>query len=74
MAAAADDDMVVDGDAERRRGLDDLAGDGDVGFRRGRVAGRVVVDQTTLIHILLILLLFLESLIPVGPEIGGGGY
>lgn len=40
---AADDQMVVDGDAQGAAGLDDLAGDLDVRGRRGGVAGRVVV-------------------------------
>jgi hypothetical protein len=54
--------------------LGDVTGDLDVGTAGCGIAGGMVVNQTTLIHILLILLLFLESLIPVGPEIGGGGY
>jgi len=45
MAAAADDQMVVHGDTDRRRCLDDIAGDSDVGLRWRRVAGRVVVHQ-----------------------------
>lgn len=74
MTVAADDDMVMHGDPERTRHGDDVAGHADVGLARRRIAAGMIVDQTTLIHILLILLLFLESLIPVGPEIGGGGY
>src|SRR5258708_36202411 len=38
MALAADDDVVVDRDAERARGLDDLACHVDVGAARRRVA------------------------------------
>lgn len=45
MPPAANDDVVVDGDPQRRCGLDDVFGDGDVGLRRGRVARRVVVHQ-----------------------------
>ena len=45
MPAAADDDMVVHGNPERCRRLDDVAGDRDVGLRRGRVARRVVVHD-----------------------------
>jgi len=43
--AAADDQVIVHRDAERLRGIDDVARDGDVGFGRGRVAGRMVVHQ-----------------------------
>ena len=46
MPAAADDQMVVHGDAEGSGRLDDVAGDRDVGLGRGRVAGRVVVHDT----------------------------
>ena len=45
MPAAADDDVVVHGDAERACRLDDVAGDGDVGLGRGRVARGMVVHQ-----------------------------
>ena len=45
VAAAADDQVVVHRDAERLGGVDDVARDGDVGLRRGRVAGRMVVHQ-----------------------------
>src|SRR5262245_63818572 len=41
----ADDDVVVHGDAERFRHLDDRLGHLDVGARRRRVAGRMVMDQ-----------------------------
>lgn len=74
MAVLADDDVVMHGNAEWLRHGDDLLRHLDVGARRGRIAGRMIMHQTTLIHMLLILLLFLESLISVGPEIGGGGY
>jgi len=40
----ADDDVVVDGDAERRRGVDDLLRYLDVGTGRRRIAGGEVVD------------------------------
>lgn len=42
--AAADDDVVLEGDLEEAAGLDELAGDAEVGGAGGRVAGRVVVD------------------------------
>lgn len=45
MAVAADDDVVVDSDAQRFRGVDDLLRDIDVGARRRRIARRVIVDQ-----------------------------
>jgi len=45
MPTLADDDVVVHGDAERLRRLDDQPGHLDIGPRRCRVAGRVVVDQ-----------------------------
>lgn len=44
MALPSDDDVIMDGDAERRRTVDDLAGHLDVGPRRRRIARRVVVD------------------------------
>src|SRR3954471_15492466 len=45
MAIAADDDVVVDGDAELLACLDDPAGHVDIGHRRSRIAGRVVVHE-----------------------------
>lgn len=45
VALAPDDHVVVDLDAERAGDVDDLARHRDVGVRRRRVAGRVVVDQ-----------------------------
>jgi len=42
---AADDDVIVNRDAERRGGLGDLLGHLDVGARRRRVAGWVIVDE-----------------------------
>ena len=48
MAVAADDDVVVDSDAEGRRGVDDLARHLDVGARRRRVARGAVVDLAIL--------------------------
>ena len=41
----ADDDVVVHGDAERTRHLDDRPRHLDVGARRRRVSGRMVVHQ-----------------------------
>src|SRR5205085_8429108 len=45
VALAADDDVIVERNAERAGGLDDLFGHFDVGARRARVAGRMVVYQ-----------------------------
>jgi hypothetical protein len=44
VAFAADHDVVVDGDAERARGVDDGLRHLDVGARRCRVARGVVMD------------------------------
>jgi hypothetical protein len=44
MPLPADDDVVVDGDAQRRRDVDDLAGHLDVGARGRGVARGMVVD------------------------------
>ncbi len=48
MAVAADDDVIVDGDAEWLRGIDDLLGDVDVGARGCRVTRGMVVDQSSI--------------------------
>lgn len=45
MRGFADDDVVVDRDAEGARDLDDLARHLHIGRGRGGVARRVVVDQ-----------------------------
>lgn len=45
MLAAADDDMVVQGDAERLGGVTHLLGHLDIGAGRLHVAARVVVDD-----------------------------
>ena len=47
MPVLADDDVVVHGDAERARDVDNGLGHLDVGLRRGRIAGGVVVHQST---------------------------
>jgi hypothetical protein len=52
--ASADDDVVVHGDAEVAGNFGDLLGHLDVGVRRRRVAGGVVVQQTTLQAIAMI--------------------
>src|SRR5215472_5392736 len=45
MPVLADDDMIVHGNAERGGDVDDRPGHLDVGLRRRRIAGRVVVHQ-----------------------------
>ncbi len=45
MSAFADDDVVVHGNAERGGDVDDRLGHLDVGLRRRRVAGGVVVQD-----------------------------
>ena len=45
MGVLADHDVIVDGDAERLRHGDDLLRHLDIGARRRRVAGRMIVDQ-----------------------------
>ena len=47
MAGTADDDVVVDGDAQFLGRIGDLAGHVDVGPRRRRVAARMIVQHTT---------------------------
>jgi hypothetical protein len=45
MAVLADDDVVMHGDAERPRDVDDGAGHLDVRLRWRRIAGRVIVQD-----------------------------
>src|SRR3954471_13266543 len=45
MPVLADDDVIVHGNAERGGDLDDRLGDVDIGLRRRRVAGGVVVQK-----------------------------
>jgi hypothetical protein len=45
VALPADDDVVVDGDAEGLGDIDHRLGHLDVGARRGRVAGGVVMNE-----------------------------
>ena len=47
MPGAADHEMVVQGDADRRGGTLDLARHGDVGLRGRRIARRMVVQDAT---------------------------
>ena len=59
MALAADDEVIVDCDAERLGGGADLLGHLDVVARRLGIVGRVVVQQATVRPTALILLDFL---------------
>jgi hypothetical protein len=45
MPVLADDDVVVHGNAERTGDIDDRAGHLDIGLRRRRIAGGVVVHD-----------------------------
>jgi len=54
MPVLADDDVVVHGDAERGGDVDDRFRHLDVGLRRRRIAGGMVVHQSTLLSIALI--------------------
>lgn len=45
MSVAADNDVVMHGDAERLGDVDNLARYIDVGARRSRIAGRMIVQQ-----------------------------
>lgn len=47
MTVASDDDVVMQDDAQRTGDLGDLLGHLDVGARRRRIAGRVIVEHTT---------------------------
>ena len=45
MTVPTDDDVIVDGDAERGGDVDDGAGHLDIRLRRCRVAGRMVMHD-----------------------------
>jgi hypothetical protein len=48
MAVLADDDVIVHGDAERTGDVDDRLGHLDIRLRRRRIAGGMVVQETTI--------------------------
>ena len=50
MSAFADNDVVMHGDAERVGDIDDRLGHLDVGLRRRRVAGGMVVHDPALLE------------------------
>jgi hypothetical protein len=64
--------MVVHGDAERARDLDDRPRHVDVGARGGGIAGGMVVDQTTVPATALISLDFYFINLQEGTATGGG--
>jgi hypothetical protein len=48
MPVLSDDDVIVHGNPARGGDVDDGLGHLDVGLRRGRIAGGVVVRETTM--------------------------
>ena len=48
MPVFADDDVIMHGDAEWRGDVDDRLGHLDIGLRRRRIAGGMVVHQSTM--------------------------
>jgi len=48
MPVLADDDVIVHGDAERTGDVDDRLGHLDIGLRGRRIAGGMIVHQTTI--------------------------
>lgn len=70
MAIAADDDVIVHGDAKRLPGFHDLAGYLDVGAARARIARGVVVDHPTELIIYLIFIVFSDGHLKVVPGFG----
>jgi hypothetical protein len=68
----ADDDVIVHGDAERSGDRDDLLGHLDVGLRRRRVAGRMVVHLMSGRFIYLRRLSFSMRFARQGTRIGDG--
>ena len=72
MAFLADDDVVVHGNAERFRHIDDGLRHLDVGARRRRIARRMVVQDTFCQVTILILFNVLGIFRRQGARIGGG--
>ena len=67
MAVLADDEMVVHGNPERARDLDDRLGHLDVGARGRGIAGRMIVDETTARAIALVQVDFSSGMRRQGP-------
>jgi hypothetical protein len=74
MAVLSDDEVVVHGDAERARDLDDRLRHLDVGARGRRIAGGVVVQNQTRPGSTLISFNFCSSPGRQGTCIGGGNW
>jgi hypothetical protein len=72
MPLLADDNVVVHGNAERLRHLDDLLGHLDVRAGRRRVAGGMVVHNKTIRTTLLIFFEFFDGVGGQGTSIRGG--
>jgi len=62
MPVLTDDDVVVHGNAEQRGNVDDRPGHPDVGLRRRRVAGGVIVHEASTSNITLNTRCFLHAL------------
>jgi hypothetical protein len=72
MPVLADDDVVVHGNAERGGDIDDRPGHLDIGLRRRRVAGGMIVHEHIIVAMRLIKRCFSKSGDPVGTRSGGG--
>ena len=70
MARPSDDDVIVDGDAEGRRDIDDLAGHLDIGPGGRGIAGGMVVDHPSIPIMLLIFIKSYEGMLKVVPVFG----
>jgi hypothetical protein len=58
MPILADDDVIMHRDPERRRNLHDRLRHLDIGDRRRRIAGRMIVDRPTVLSTALMSLHF----------------
>lgn len=72
MAGFADDDVVVQGDAERLGDIGHLARHAHVGGGGRGIARRVVVERPTQFNMMLILKCFFDALTELVPVIGIG--
>jgi hypothetical protein len=72
MPVLADNEMVVHGDAERARNLDDRLRHLNVGARRSGIAGGMVVHRLSAINKTLMRLSFLDLIrsLEAGSEVG----
>ena len=72
MTIFPDDDVVVNGDAERGGDVDDGFRHRDIRLRRCRIAGRVIVHEETMRAIVLVSLKFLLCSEEQGTVTGDG--